>query len=147
MSSYQAVSVYSLEGEFLGYTIKQVGVDKLLNNNLWAEADVPDLKAQLQRLNEQGDIRQFWPNVRDPEVQALINDDNWEPLEKSPVQVTDEENSVFVWIEEPSDESPGIMDTENSIIVTKTVLAPAPAHVSARIKKACEVVARRRAGA
>lgn len=147
MSAYQAVTVYDLDGNFLGYAIKQVGVDKLHNNNLWAEKDTPDLKEQLQRLNQAGDIRQFWPNVRDPEVQALINDENWEPLEKSPVEVTDEDNSVFIWIEEPTDESPGIMDTENSIIATKIVYAPAPAHASARIKKACEVVARRRAGA
>jgi hypothetical protein len=145
--SYIAVSIYDLDGSFLGYGIKQEGVDKLLNNNLWTESpeDVSDLKAQLSRLNEAVDIRAYWPNVRDPEVQELVNNPNWEPLEYSPVEVVDEENSIQIWEKEPDNEQPGILDHEASVIVYKHVMAPAPAHVQARIKKACETVARRRA--
>lgn len=147
--AYRAVSVYTLEGEFLGYSIQQEGIEKLLNNNLWSESpeDTEDLKAQLARLNEAVDIRAFWPNIRDPEVQELINNPDWEPLQMSKVEVVDEDNSLFIWLEEPSDESPGIMDTENSIIEYKLVDAPAPTDVQARWKKACEVIARQRAAA
>jgi hypothetical protein len=149
--SYSAVSIYDLDGNFLGYSIKQTGVDKLLNNNLWSERpeDVEDLKAQLARLNDAVDIRAYWPDVRDPEVQELVNNPDWEPLVLSPVEVMDEENSIQIWEQEPNLETgePGILDRDASIIVFKNVMAPAPAHVQARIKKACEIVARRRANA
>ena len=145
--AYKAVSIYTLEGEFLGYGLKQDGVDKLHNNNLWTESpeDVTDLKAQLGRLNDAVDIRAYWPDVRDPEVTALTDDPEFEPLTYSKVEVVDEENSLFIWIEEPTDESPGQMDPDASIIAYKWVDAPAPTDVQARIKKACEIVARRRA--
>lgn len=148
--SYEAVSVYDLDGEFLGYAVKSSGVDKLHNNNLWTESpeDIIDLKDQLARLNDATSIRDFWPDVRDPEVTALTDDPEWEPLTYSAVEVEDLENSVLIWEEEPDDEAgtPGILDRDASIIATKFVDAPAPAHVQARIKKACEIVARRRAG-
>jgi hypothetical protein len=146
--SYSAVVVYDLAGAFLGYSIKQDGVDKLLNNNLWSPDDQDDLKLQLKRLNDATDIRNFWPDVRDPEVQALLDDPEFQPLELSPVEVVDEENSVFIWIEEPSEENPfGKMDPDASIIVHKNEMAPSPARVQERVKNACEIVARRRAGA
>ena len=145
--AYQAVSIYTLDGQFLGYGLKQDGVDKLHNNNLWTDRpeDVADLKAQLGRLNEAIDIRAYWPNVRDPEVEALLTNPEFEPLKLSAVEVVDEENSLFVWEEEPSDESPGKMDPDASIIAYKFVDAPAPTDVQARVKKACEIVARQRA--
>jgi hypothetical protein len=145
--AYQAVSIYTLDGAFLGYGLKQDGVDKLHNNNLWTDSaeDVEDLKAQLGRLNDAVDIRAYWPDVRDEEVQAILNDPEFEPLKLSAVEVVDEENSLFIWIEEPSDTSPGQMDPDASIIAYKFVDAPAPTDVQARIKKACEIVARRRA--
>lgn len=148
--AYHAVSIYDLDGNFLGYSVHQEGVDKLLNNNLWTESpeDVEDLKTQLARLNDATSIREFWPDVRDPEVKALTDNPEWEPLALSPVEVEDLDNSVLIWEEEPDDSigSPGILDREASVIVTKWVNAPAPAHVQARIKKACEIVARQRAG-
>lgn len=147
--AYRTVLVYAADDSatFLGYSIKQDGVDKLYNNNLWSQDDIEDHKEQVQRLNAATDIRQFWPDVRDPEVQELVNNPDWEPLEYSPIEVVDEDNSVFVWDLEPSDMHPGVMNQDESVILYKTVQAPAPAHVHARIKKACEIVARERANA
>jgi hypothetical protein len=146
--TYQAVTIYDANATFLGYAIKQDGVDKLHNTNLWTQNDIEDLKKQLHRLNDQTSVLQFWPDVRDPEVKAITDDPNFEPLKLSPVEVIDEENSVYVWIEEPSEENPfGEMDRELSHIAYKHEMAPAPTDVQARIKKACEIVARRRAEA
>lgn len=146
--SFQTVYVYDADGEFLGLSIYKPGAQKLHTANLWQNTpeDTADLARQLERLNDDVDVRAFWPDVRDPEVQELLDDPEFEKLKLSPVEVVDEDKSVFVWIEEPSDENPyGKADPELSVIVYKNEMAPAPVDVQARVKKACEVVARRRA--
>lgn len=146
--TYASVVIYDMDGNFLGYSIRQDGVDKLHNNNLWTESadDVADLKAQLARLNDSTAIQAYWPDVRDPEVQTILDDPNFEPLTLSPVEVVDHDSSVFIWIEEPNDENPyGKMDEKASVILYKNEMAPSPVGVQARIKKACEIVARQRA--
>jgi hypothetical protein len=146
--SFQTVYVYDADGTFLGLSIYKPGAQKLHTANLWQNTpeDTADLARQLERLNDDVDVRAFWPDVRDEDVQALLNDPEFEKLKLSPVEVVDEDKSVFVWIEEPSDENPyGKADPELSVIVYKNEMAPAPVDVQARVKKACEVVARRRA--
>lgn len=147
--SYSAVGVYDLDGQFLGYSIREDGVPRLHTANLWTEdaGDITDLQAQLGRLNDAIDIRAYWPNVRDPEVEALLDDPEFQPLAMSAVEVVDEDNSIRVWIEEPDFDqgTPGILDVDNSHIAYKFVDAPAPADVKLRVKNACEIVARRRA--
>jgi hypothetical protein len=146
--SFQTVYVYDADGTFLGLSIYKPGAQKLHTANLWQNnpEDTADLARQLERLNDDVDVRAFWPDVRDEDVQALLNDPEFEKLKLSPVEVVDEDKSVFVWIEEPSDENPyGKADPELSVIVYKNEMAPAPVDVQARVKKACEVVARRRA--
>lgn len=145
---YQAVAIYDLDGNFIGYTILKGGTEKLQTTNLWTEAQVSDLKVQLQRLNANVDIRSHWPQVQDPDVQALLNDPNWEPVPLDEVEVVDDDASTFVWDVPPSDEDPfGQMNEAASNIVYKTIMAPSSAGTVARIRKACEIVARARAGA
>lgn len=145
--SYEIVYVYHGDGSFLGATIYQQGAKKLHTANFWPEGEQGDLATQIDTLNNAVDIRAYWPDVRDPEVQALVNDPAWNPLELSPVEVVDEENSQFVWIEEPNDENPyGRMDEDASTIVHKIAMVPSSAAATARIRKACETVASRRAG-
>jgi len=147
--SFETVYVYNGDGKFLGVSIYQPGAQKLQTANLWtdSEEDRKDFAAQLERLNANVDIRAYWPDVRDPEVQVLLEDETFVPLTLSPAQIVDDEKSVIVWDEEPSDENPfGRMNEDLSIIVEKTVMAPSPVEVQARVKKACEVVARERAG-
>ena len=146
--TYVPVSVYNLDGDFLGYSIKDDGANNLHSANLWTESpeDVADLQSQLTRLNDSSAILAFWPDVRDSEVQALLDNPDFEPLVLSPVEVVDEDASTFVWIEEPSDENPfGQMDREASDIVQKIVQAPSAVDVQRRVKTACERVARQRA--
>lgn len=148
--NFQTVFVYDTDGAFLGFSIFKPGAQKLHTANLWEDTpeDKADLKAQLDRLNDDYDVRAYWPDVRDSEVVALLDDPGFEPLKLSPVEVVDEEKSIFVWIEEPSDENPyGKADPDETIIVYKNEMAPAPVDVQARIKKACEIVARDRARA
>jgi hypothetical protein len=149
--AFEAVAIYNLDGQFLGYGIRNTdeGVTKLHSANLWrdTEEDKIDLREQLGRLNANVDIRAFWPQVQDPDVQSILSDPTFEPLKLSPVEVVDEDASVFIWHQEPDPMTgdPGIMDRENSIIINKTVQAPAPVEVKQRIMKACEIVARARA--
>jgi hypothetical protein len=146
--NFKTVFVYDSESNFLGFSILKEGAQKLHTANLWQDTpeEVKDLKLQLDRLNDDYDVRNYWPDVREPEVQALLNDPTFEPLKLHPVEVVDDEKSVYVWIEEPNDENPyGKADPELSVIVYKNEYAPAPVEVQARVKKACEIVARNRA--
>lgn len=147
--SFTALAVYDLEGNFLGWTIGhfEKNVYKLHTTNLWQENEGDDLKDQLLRLNDQVDIKAFWPDVREPEVQALLNDPNWAPVQKVPVEVPDNEKSLFVYLEEPREEDgfPGRIDEENSVIVYTEIMVPSPADNLRRVKQACEIVARERA--
>lgn len=149
--AFEVVYVYDANGTNRGATILQQGANKLHTLNLWDinnPEDAADLREQLGRLVDNTDVRAFWPDVRDADVQALLNNSEWEPLTLSPAEVMDEENSVIVWQEEPSDENPyGRMDSDLSVIVNKTVMIPSPAEVKRRTMKACEVIARSRANA
>jgi hypothetical protein len=145
--TYEAVTVYNLDGDFLGYGIKKPEVIQLQSVNVWNESpeEIEDLNKQLNRLTQASDILEFWPDVRDPAVVALLDDPNFMPLKTSPVSVVDEGESHFVWFEEPSDENPfGKMNEEASQLVYTFVEAPAPVDVQARVKAACEQVARAR---
>lgn len=150
--AFEAVAVYDLDGGFIGYGVRknEPGIFKLHTQNLWSETreDVAALQSQLTLLNADVDIRAHWPRYEDPEVQALLADENFEPVQYEPAEVVDDEKSIYVWIEPPSDENPyGKMDEDKSVIVTKVISAPTPASMSNRRRKAMEVVARRRAGA
>lgn len=146
---YQALAVYDLDSEFIGYTIAKNtgGVIKLHTTNVWAYDDSDDLTAQLQRLNDQTDVKMFWPDVRDPEVQAILDEPTFEPVQKIPVEVPDDERSVYIYKEEPREEDgfPGVPDLALSTVVMKTVMVPSPADNMRRVKSACEIVARHRA--
>lgn len=148
---YKALALYDLEGNFLAYTIGKEDeyVLKLHTTNMWSQGDSDDLTAQIDRLNDQGDVLAYWPDVRDTEVQALLDNPAWEPVDKIPTEIPDNDKSVFFYSEQPREEDgfPGAVDEDLSVIVYKTVLVPSPADTLRRVKKACEVVARKRANA
>ena len=146
---FTPLAVYDMDGNFYAYTIGKVddGVLKLHTTNLWHQDNSDDLMEQVERLNDQGSVLAYWPDARDPEVQALLDDETWMPVDRIPVEVPDNEKSVFVYTEQPREEDgfPGSVDEELSVIVMKTVMAPSPADTMRRVKAACETVARRRA--
>lgn len=146
---FRVAAVYDLErGEFVAYTIYKDGPLKLASTNLWTDNETSDLQAQLDRLNDDVSVKMFWPQVQDPDVQTLLNDESFMPIEKYEEEVVDDEHSIYFYLEEPDPETgdPGIVDKQNSILVYKNVMVPKePTAVIQRIKKACEIVARRRA--
>lgn len=143
--------IYTVEGDepiFLGYTIKNSEAPKLQTTNLWSDAEEAQLDEQIERLNHKVGILAYWPDPRDPEVRQYTDDPNWEPVAPEPVEVVDEENSIFIWNRLPNlDEGDvGQMDEDASTLVYKYVMLPPQVLLQARVKKAQEIVARRRAG-
>lgn len=145
---HEIALVYTTEGEFKGYSI--LNGNKLASSNLWPDSEFKDLEAQVNRLNEDVNIKQFWPSTRDPEVQALLNDPNFMPYETTTEQVVDEERSYYVWdkMDEHGQPLPDAqLDRNASVIAYKMEMVPIhPEEVTIRFKRAHELVARRRAG-
>lgn len=141
--SFNTVAVYTLEGEFLGYSIKKQGAKKLHTMNLWEDTDEDkaDLTQQIAVLSEGADIRNFWPDVNDPLVQTLLDDPSWEPAPLVETQVIDEEESNLVFGEEDPLTLVKPLLEDESDVVYKTVLIPSPVGIQNRIRKACEIVA------
>lgn len=160
MSTYRALLVYDDQANFIGYVINKTGTLGLKGSNIFGPEDQEDLADQLRRLNEDVDIRAHWPRLDDPDVQKLLQDESWEPIEMKWAEAVDEENSFFVYGPAPIDPetgeplidiqtgepSKGQLDKEASVIATKKVLVPKhPSDVAVRNKKAMELVARARA--
>lgn len=141
--SFDTVAVYTLEGEFLGYSIKKQGAKKLHTMNLWEDTDddKADLAQQISVLREGADIRNFWPDVNDPLVQALLDDEDWEPVPLVETQVIDEEASDLVFGEEDPLTLVKPLLEEESNVAYKAVWVPSPVGIQNRIRKACEIVA------
>lgn len=147
--SFDTVAVYDLEGAFLGYSIKKQGAKKLHTMNLWEDTDKDraDLAQQITTLCEAISINNFWPDVRDPDVQNLLDDPTFEPVPTTTQTVIDEDLSTLVFgSEDPLTLIKPLLENE-SILVYKDIDVPSPAGVQARIRKACEIVAVTRAEA
>ena len=145
--AYRHVAVFELDGNFVGYSIIQDGAHKLQSTHLYAEKDGQELADRLQELNDSNAVLAAWPDARDPEVQALVNDSNFEPIEMSAEEVVDEDNSYIVYLKDADGEDTFEINQEASVLQYKVIQVPVrPSDVMARTKKACEVVARRRAG-
>jgi hypothetical protein len=157
--AYRKVLIYNEAGDFLGAGIKADEAIKLQTTNLYAEGEEAALAIQLGRLNESAQIKGAWPDTRDPDVQALLYDTEFMPVEMSEQQVMDEDNSFLVWKQVPILDDDGMpvqplqltdsdeIDWDASAITYKTILAPVrPSDVGERIRHAQETVARQRSG-
>lgn len=153
---YKAVLIYSGESEFIGYGIKEEGAIKLKGPNIWTEEEKEKLIDELGKLNQSSAIMSSWPDANDPEVRVILNDPTFMPLERAMQEVVDEENSYYVYTQEPEYDREGIatgnyvdgkVDQAASVIATKMAeVLVRPSDVTLRTKKACEIVAQRRAG-
>ena len=147
--TYRPVAVYALDGIFLGYSIKEDGAKRLQTMNLWDDIDIEtkDISEQIAKLNSVADINAYWPDVRDPEVQTILNDPTFEPPELIDQEVIDEKASDLVFgPEDPLTLVKPLLDEESHIVYT-TIKTPSPAGTQFRIRQACEIVARARAEA
>jgi len=162
--NYEPVLVYALDEQqnpvFLGYSIK--GVNKLQTTNLYGEDEKDKLQAQLDRLNRSVNLDKYWPNPRDPEVVALLNDPFFMPLEMAPQRVIDEAKSYLVYKKDQEVDRYGNpvysltgqpvlvdspdLDWEASVLSYKMVNLPVESsRATLRIKQACEQIAQKRA--
>lgn len=144
--AYRHVAVFDLDGSFVGYSIIEDGALKLQSAHLYSEEEGEDLAKRIAELNESQAVTSAWPDARDPEVQALVNDPSFEPIEMVKQDVVDEDNSYIVYLKDAEGENTMEIDEDASVVHYKEAMVPArPSDFFARTKKACEVVARRRA--
>jgi hypothetical protein len=145
--AYNHVAVFELDGQFLGYAVKEANNRTLQSTHLYAEEEGEDLAKRIAELNESQSILCVWPDARDPEVQALVNDPSFEPIEMSEEEVVDNDNSYIIYLKDAEGQDTFEIDQEASVLKYKIAKVPVrPSDVMARTKSACEVVARRRAG-
>jgi hypothetical protein len=137
MSKFEAVYLYDRTNQFVGAAIKKAGVLKLDSVNIWTQEEAADFKKALDDLNDESEIRAFWPDAHDPEVGELVENPAWEPLELHEEDVPDWDNSDIV------EDEYGI-DVDESTIVYKKAMVPDPTEAQQRYYKAQEIVARRR---
>lgn len=137
--NYEAVLVYNDEGEFLGFAIKEDSARKLQSTILYLESEHPELRERIEQLNLRGRLQAAWPTPADADVQALLQDEEFHPIEYHQVQVIDEGNSYYAWRED------GTIDEDASVIRYTLEEEPVrPSDAMMRVQKACEEIARRR---
>lgn len=163
--SFEALYVYNDKSQFIGYVLKDPQVpDRLQSNLLYRENEVEKLNKRLAELNEDVDLKQHWPHPQDPAVRQLLADPTFCPINYVEREVVDDDASFYVWEQvQDVDErgnpkfdlitgKPVMVQGENidrdaSVIRYKLAKVPEkPTDEVFRIKKACEVVARQRAG-
>lgn len=143
---YRHVAVFELDGTFLGYAVKEANNRTLQSTHLYAEEEGEDLAKRIAELNESQTVLAAWPDARDPEVQKLVNDPSFEPIEMTDEEVIDEDHSYIVYLKDAEGEDTFEIDQDASVLKYKVVKVPVrPSDAMARTKKACEVVARSRA--
>jgi hypothetical protein len=138
---YETLMLYDANGNFLGYTLREEDAKTLHTKNFWPESEVGDFREQINRLNDAQIIRQFWPDLLDPDVQNLINDPTWEPLELHEDTFIDMQASDLKYTKDGND-----LDRKASNIVWTTRMVPETTDVQRRTRKAQETIARRRSG-
>lgn len=138
---YEAVYLYNNRNEFIGVAIKKSDAPKLQSVNIWSDSpeDIADFKRTLTDLNDENVLRQFWPSAHDPEVGALVEDPDWEPLELNEADVPDWDASTVI------DDEFGGINMEKSTIVYKKAMVPDPTEAQNRYYKAQRIVASARA--
>jgi hypothetical protein len=142
---YRHVAVFELDGTFIGYAVKEANNRTLQSTHLYGEEEGEDLAKRIAELNESQTVLAAWPDARDPDVQRLVNDPTFEPIEMANEEVVDEENSYIVYLKDADGEDTFEIDQNASVLKYKVIEVPVrPSDVMARTKKACEFVARER---
>lgn len=148
-----------------GYVIKKVGLPKLESVNIYTPEEYDEACAQVNYLNEITTLREFWPAPTDPEVEALIDDPEFEPVQYDAVEVPDMDNSDLVYDTKPGarigtdeqgnpvfgpdevkydEEGKPTVNYRLSTITYKVEQTPRLTDTRSRIDTACEMIARKR---
>jgi hypothetical protein len=153
MTHYFPVALYNLDGTFRAYAI--IGEHKLQSTNIWVEGEETEFNERLALLNASSTLNQHWPHPQDPEVLEILGREDFMPVTYKEVQVVDENKSHYVYLQTTAKDKDGLfyavdsdeIDEEASTIVYKTAQVPEqPTDTVARIRAACEIVAKERAG-
>jgi hypothetical protein len=143
---YRHLAVFEMDGTFVGYVVKEANNRTLQSTHLYSEEEGEDLAKRIAELNESQNVLAAWPDARDPDVQCLVDDPAFEPIEMANEEVVDEENSYIVYLKDADGEDTFEIDRDASVLKYKVIAVPVrSSDVMKRTKTACEVVARRRA--
>jgi hypothetical protein len=121
---YQALSTYDLSGSFTGYAIHKVGTTQLESVNLYDGDEANDLDERVHQLNEVALIRANWPASNDPDVEETLG-------------------ALMAAEEKPVDENARVAP---SAYTHEIAQGSRKIEQFAKLDKACEIVARKRAG-
>ncbi len=139
MQEHKPAMIYKVENgkpQFVGYGV--LNGTKLTSLRIWENP--ADVEKIVKQHNESAILHEHWPYFEDPEVQALIKDPEWEPMEMVEEQIPDMENSVLA-----EDEVGGVDWAESQVKYTTALVPKDPAAAQLRVHKAMETVARKRA--
>lgn len=142
---YELAVVATQNGLVIGYAIKKTGLPKFESVNIYQPDEVGEARDDIRDLNKRAALREFWPTPDDLEVQALINDPDFCPVEYDEVDTIDMENSTLVYDEVPSLETGGpSINWPASEVVYKKEFQPKRTQEKSRIELASQHVAHAR---
>lgn len=145
---YELAYVRNLNDDLVGYAIiKHVanGKIKFEGQFVYTKDELEDAVETVNTRNESYAIRTCWPDPQDPEVVALLADPTFDSGGVTyDSRVIDEDASDLVY-EYDEDNNP-LIDFTNSHVVYKTIDQEYPSSTAERVHKACEAIARKRAG-
>lgn len=121
--TYVIAKIATLDDEDLGYVVVKEGTAKLEDSNIWLEGE--GIEEHVAKLNDLVLLKEHWPDARNPEVQELVNNPEFEPLVFTEQEVYDENSGEKAYINALKN----------------------PAQPMERYNTACEIVARRQAEA
>lgn len=91
---YELIAV-DLQGE-IGYIVRKSGLYKLEGTNIYRADEFDEAEAHVEDMNDRAALRAYWPMPSDPDVEALLMDPAFDPVEYDEVDVIDIENSEIV---------------------------------------------------
>lgn len=143
-----------------GFVIRHEESDKL--ESVWI-LTADEAQEQADQINFQAKLAEHLPNAHDPEVQALVNDPDFSPVEYEDVEVPDYERSNIVYVTKPGrkiiadgevafapdeikydDTGQPVINWQASDVVTKIEKQPKRVSGLGRIGAAVEQVAHKR---
>lgn len=132
------------DGNLLGEVILIPGQTAIVGTHYYRPYEKEALRDRLQELDNEQAILQYWPSFDDPQVQRLLRDETFEPLEMEWVDapVTGPDGKL---VEAPDSDHDPDRPWEAKLVTERKQVPKEPSAVTARIKTAQEMVARARA--
>lgn len=149
--SYEVIKVYDIDDTPIGYAVRKGDTFKLEGSNIWTDYD--ELTEYVANLNKAVELQKVWPDANDPEVQELILDDSFEPLEYIDHETVDQEKLYELVMQgkirvssHDHDVEEKAVDPRDVHLVPKTIEPGLknPSQPMERYRRACEIVAHRR---